>query len=237
MTHRSRCRGFVAVVSACVAVAVVCSGRWASAESAAEKKIREELAKPTSAEFNETPLRDVIKYFSDLHGINIEINQKKLEEGNVTLDTPITKVLKSVSMTSSLNLLLGDIGLTYVIENDVLLLTSVESAQRDSVPRVYDITGLGGAADRETLLKAVELVLDRSANGPDGKPAPVASRLLIFRDKLLLRGSQPEHDRVQELLLRLREAPRATAIELAPPPAVEDTTARKPRQAMKRSAR
>jgi hypothetical protein len=218
--------------------AVVISDGWARAERPTEKKIREELAKVTSFEFNETPLREVMKYLNELHGINIELNQKALGDANVIPDTPVSKVLKGVSLESALNLTLRDLGATYVIEDGVLQITSPEAAQRDSVPRIYDLTGLGGAADRETLLKAVELVLDRPANGPDGKPMPVASRLLIFRDKLILRGSQPEHDRTTELLRALREPPPgATAVELAPPPAVGEATTRKPRQVLKRPAR
>jgi hypothetical protein len=236
MAHRRGSRGFVVAVSACVGIAVACSGRWASAESAAEKKIREELAKPTQVEFNETPLRDVIKYLTDVHGINIEVNQKKLEEASVTLDKPITRVLRAASLGSALNLILGDIGITYVAENEVLLITTSEQTQRTGMPRVHDVTGLVGQADREALLQAVELVLDPPVK-EDSKPLPLTSRVRIFRDKLILRGSQPEHDRVDELLQRLREAPRATAVELAPPPAAEDTTARKSRQVMKRSAR
>jgi hypothetical protein len=218
--------------------AVVISDAWARAERPTEKKIREELAKLTSFEFNETPLREVIKYLNELHGINIEVNRKKLEDIGVTLDSPVTQVVKGVSLASALNLWLDEAGMTYVIKNEVLLFTSVEDAQRASTPRIYDLTGLGGAADRETLLKAVELVLDRPANGPDGKPMPVASRLLIFRDKLILRGSQPEHDRTTELLRALQEPPPgATAVELAPPPAVGHSTTGKPRQVLKRPAR
>ncbi len=231
---QQRCRRFA--VSACVAAAVVCGG-MARAERPAEKKIREELARTTTVEFNEQPLSEVVKYFIEIHGINIDVSQKKLEEANVALDTPITKVLRGVSLAPALNSILGDLGLTYVIENEVLLITSIADAQQTSTPRVYDITGLGGATEREALLKAVELVLDRSVSGPDGKPAPAAMRLLIFREKLLLRGSQAEHDRTTDLLQRLREPPtRPTSVELAPAPATGDAAA-KFRRARKRPAR
>ena len=50
-----------------------------------------------------TPKRVVnIKNIKELHGINIEVSQKKLEEANVNLDTPITKVLKGVTLKSAL---------------------------------------------------------------------------------------------------------------------------------------
>jgi hypothetical protein len=110
-------------------------------------------------------------------------------------------------------------GATYVIDNEVLLITTPERTQRTSMAQTHDVGGLAGEAEREALLQAVELVLDPPVKGDDGKPVPLASRARIFRGKLILRGSQPEHDRVEELLSRLREAPRAAAVGQAPPPA------------------
>src|SRR5262249_20915552 len=84
-----------------------------SSQSPAEKRIYEELQKPTSIEFNETTLKDAVTYLKDLHGINIEVSQKKLEEATVTLDTPITRVLKGVTLKSALKLILQDLNLAY----------------------------------------------------------------------------------------------------------------------------
>jgi hypothetical protein len=224
MCSRHHCRMWVIAASVC-AGAIASHGNLLSAAEN-EPKIRAELAKPTSIEFNETTLKDVVQYLKDLHSINIELDRKKLEEANVQLDMPITRVLKGVSFASALNLILEPLGLTYVIEHEVLLITSLAGAQRSSMPRVYEVAGLAADAEREALQKAVELVLDHPAAGDDGKPLPAASRMLVFRQKLILRGSQPEHDRVAELLTKLRESAKPTAVEPAPPPK-ETSTPRK----------
>jgi hypothetical protein len=186
----------------------ICSGAgWCNAaESAAEQKVRAELAKPTQVEFNETTLKDALDYLEQLHAINIEIDRKALEEANVQVDTPVTRVLKGTTLASALKLVLGELGITYVVENEVLLITSLAAAQRTSKPRVHRVSELASNdEERAALLKALELVLDPPAIDPAGNPIEAASRLRIVRDKLVLRGSEPEHERLAELLLRLRE--------------------------------
>jgi len=215
MLRRPSSRGRMLAASI-FAVALLCRGNFVESAEA-EQKIREALGKHTTMEFNETSLKDVVNYLKALHAINIMVDRKMLEEANVQMDTPITEVIKGVSLGSGLKLILEPVGLTYVIENEVLSITSPAGAQRSSVPRTYDVSALLANSEAASLLKAVELVLDRPANGDDGKPMPVASRLVIFRKKLILRGSQPEHDRVAELLLQLQEPAKPTAVEPSPP--------------------
>jgi uncharacterized membrane protein YgcG len=113
-----------------------------ASESDAERKIMDELKKPTSFEFNETPLREVVKYLNELHGINIEVDQKNLGDANVTLDTPVTKVLKGVTLKSALRLMLNDLGASYIVRDEVLLITSKEQADTYLVTKVYPVGDL-----------------------------------------------------------------------------------------------
>jgi hypothetical protein len=221
MTHRGRRLGPVAPAIASAALIIMCFADRAAADSAVERSIREALAKPTKLEFNETRLEDALKYISSVHKIPIEPKHGAIMETGATLDSPITRSCDSGSLASALNLICSDLGLTYIVENDALIITTPERAQRTSMPRVHDVGGLAGEADRETLIQTVEMVLDPPAAGGFGagegakesKPAP---RIRIFRDKLILRGSQPEHDRVAKFLTELRGAPRATVVEPLP---------------------
>src|SRR5438105_1995514 len=180
-------RRYVLLGATVCVVAVACCG-FAVQAAENEQKIRAELAKPTNIEFNETSLKDAVAYLHDVHGINIQLDEKRLEEVSVPLDTPITKVLKGVSLGSALKLMLEPIGLTYVIEHEVLRITSLDYAQRSATPRVFDVTALAGEGEREALLKAVELVLDRPAAAEGTPPVAAASRMVLFRSKLILRG-------------------------------------------------
>ena len=57
----------------------------------AEKKISEALKSPTQLEFIETPLQDVVDYLKDFHDIEIQIDNRALDDVGIGSDTPITQ--------------------------------------------------------------------------------------------------------------------------------------------------
>jgi len=77
-----------------------------------EKAIETALNEPTSFEFIETPLKDVIDQLKLQHGIEIQLDTKALGEASIPVDTPITKSLKGISLRSALRLTLSEHGLT-----------------------------------------------------------------------------------------------------------------------------
>jgi ferric-dicitrate binding protein FerR (iron transport regulator)/tetratricopeptide (TPR) repeat protein len=95
----------------------------------AEKRVQDALRSPTHLEFVEAPLQDVIDYLKDLHGIEIQVDKKALDDVGIANDTPITKQLKGISLRSALRLILRDLDLTYVIQDEVLLITTPEEAE------------------------------------------------------------------------------------------------------------
>lgn len=122
----------------------------------AEKKILAALEEPTILEFIETPLTDVISYLKDLHQIPIVLDRRALDDGGIGTDTPITQEsLRGLSLKSALRIMLRDLDLTYVIDDEVLQITTVEEADSRLVTKVYpvadlvlpiqNIQGMGGA--------------------------------------------------------------------------------------------
>lgn len=110
--------------------------------SAAERKILAELKKPTEIDFVDTPLAEVINYLRDRHQIEIQLDKKALTNVGVDTNTPVTKSLRGISLRSALRLLLRDLDLTYVIKDEVLLITTPEQAQNDLVLKVYPVADL-----------------------------------------------------------------------------------------------
>ncbi len=97
-------------------------------ELASERKIFQALSESGELSFNATPLSAVMKFFRDAYNIPIVIYDRALEFENVTPDEPITLELPAVTFRSALNLILEPLNLTYVIENEVLLITSKNAA-------------------------------------------------------------------------------------------------------------
>src|SRR5689334_3336748 len=107
------------------------------AKSPAETRIRQQLQEPTKLEFIETPLNEAVAYLQDLHGIAIQLDRKALEDAHVFADVPVTLSVDNVSLRTSLKLLLRPFDLAYVVEDDVLLITTTEVASQQVVNVVY----------------------------------------------------------------------------------------------------
>ncbi len=120
--------------------------RWGSVDLAtpgpAEKQIQKALKSPTELSFTDTPLTDVILYLKDLHGIEIQLDQRALTEAGVETSTPVTVNLKGITLRSALRILLRELNLTYVIENEVLMITTPEEAEARLITKVYPVADL-----------------------------------------------------------------------------------------------
>ena len=111
-------------------------------QGSSEERIFKELNNKATMEFIETPLKDAIQILKDTHGIPIELDVKKLEEAGVNIDTPVTKNLSGITLRSALRLLLNDLELTYVVRDEVLLITTPEEAESQLITKVYPVGDL-----------------------------------------------------------------------------------------------
>jgi hypothetical protein len=95
---------------------------------ATEAKVRRALETPTTVEFTETSLQDVVDFLKEQHEIEIQLDTKAMDDDNVPSDTRVTVNLKGISLKSALRLMLGKIDLTYVVKDEVLLITTPGAA-------------------------------------------------------------------------------------------------------------
>ena len=120
--------------------------KWASVDlmrwNPTEDKIRRSLDKPTNVEFLDLALEDCIQYLKEYHGINIWMDKQTLTDEGVALDQPITLKLAGVSLRSVLKLLLEPVQLTYVIETEVMKITTSTKAGEKLSTRVYPVGDL-----------------------------------------------------------------------------------------------
>jgi len=122
--------------------------KWSSTDLArrtdAEQKIDKALKEPTEISFVDTPLRDVIDYLKDYHHIEIQLDTAAMKDAGADPDGQVTKNIKGISLRSALKLLLEDSKLTYVIHNEVLLITTPEKATSDDymTTKVYPVADL-----------------------------------------------------------------------------------------------
>jgi tetratricopeptide (TPR) repeat protein len=108
----------------------------------AEQRIFEALTDETIFEFIETPLSDVITFLETQHDIQIELDNKALDDIGIDPNTTVSKNLRGISLRSALRLMLKDLELTYVVRDEVLLITTPEEAESKLVTKVYPVGDL-----------------------------------------------------------------------------------------------
>jgi von Willebrand factor type A domain len=108
-----------------------------------EARILKELDEPTDMDFVETPLKDVAAAISIRHNnIPIVLDLKAITDAGGSADTPITFQLKGISLKSALRRMLTDHELNFIIDNEVLLITSDTKAKEHVVTKVYPVADL-----------------------------------------------------------------------------------------------
>lgn len=109
----------------------------------AEQEIERALRKRVQVQFNETPLSEVIDTLGRMTGVNVFLDIEGLAAEGVTTDTPITMNLsQEISLKSVLNLILGQHRLGYVIQDEVLRITSETARAGDVYPETYYVGDL-----------------------------------------------------------------------------------------------
>jgi hypothetical protein len=171
-----------------------------ASKPAAERKIRKSLTDATTLEFIETPLRDVLDYLKDVHGIEIQIDERALRDAGVATDAPITLNLNGITLRSALRLVLAQLDLTYVVRDEVLLITTDKAASEATLVRVYRIEEL---LEEDESTEAVAEALERIL-AAHPKADGFHRMILPFGKLLVVRSNEAVQREVAEILSVLR---------------------------------
>ena len=110
--------------------------------SAAEKRIVQALDQETSINFADSQLDEAITFLSQRHEIPILLDPA-VEAAGVPPDSKIMlPPLAGIPLRSALNIVLKPLNLTYVIQDNVMYITTIEDAQNRLQTRVYPMGDL-----------------------------------------------------------------------------------------------
>ncbi|MEZ6056879.1 MAG: hypothetical protein R3C01_09245 [Planctomycetaceae bacterium] len=107
-----------------------------------ELRVREALNKTVSLHFQDEPLVNVMDYIASQYMINVYVDPSGLLESGVTSNTPVTINVDGVSLKSALRLILNQFMLSYVVEDEVLKITSQTRQQGELKAVVYPVADL-----------------------------------------------------------------------------------------------
>jgi hypothetical protein len=169
-------------------------------------------------------LCDVVADLKNRHHVEIQLDTKVLEEASIGIDTPVTRNLHDTTLRSGLRLMLGALDLTYIIKDEVLLITTPDKASNELVTKIYPVgdlvtprSGALGGKDFKPLIEAIRSTLAPTTWDEVGGPASIVP--LAQARSLIISHTDEVHDQVAHLLSGLRQArdaqpaaPRVTAL-------------------------
>lgn len=125
--------------------------------TAREENLEAALQAETEANFPEIPLDEVMTYFSELHNVPVVIQAQDLGAIGLTPAEPIDTTLKNITFENALEQILDPLNLTYVVDRDLILITSQAKAGATFKTRVYPVGDLCQTDDDyQALIAAIQ---------------------------------------------------------------------------------
>jgi hypothetical protein len=180
-------------------------------------RIRQVLSTPLKSpgvKFEEQPLQLALEQLMEAYQLPIQLDYAALEDAGMTRDEPVTIDIKDMSLRSALRLILNQRQLTYVIENEVLMVTTPEAADDELVACVYNVSDIVGSDPKgvelrelaDTIKSVVHPVAWSSSINSPGEINRLRNGLLVISQTT---GMQ---EQVQDLLTSIRQARAETKL-------------------------
>jgi hypothetical protein len=192
----------------------------AAAPENAAAWIEQELRRPTDVQYLDTQLGDVVNDLEIRHNINIEPDWVALAAGEKGSELLINKFMFDVPLEGALDHLLEEHNLTWYVDGDVLMITTMKGAKEVSQTKIYSVAGtVDGKGDPD--FAAIERVVGSSVFS--GAPGPVKRTVRHHRrTKTLVVATNPIEQRaIARLIGELHEAVRYRGDEPVLPPTAE----------------
>jgi hypothetical protein len=158
-------------------------------DSSASIKIERALNAPLHSpglDYADRSLQDVVSHLQEEYGIPIQIDKPALEEAGIGTESPVTRSLHNISLRSALRLILRSLQLTWIIKDEVLLITTNESAEKDLDTCVYNVHGLVDDSDPKSVKALIDVICSCVATdtwavngGGQAEVRPLPSGLLV----------------------------------------------------------
>lgn len=158
-------------------------------------------------EFSGVALSQVVAALQDDYQIPIQLDVPALDNAGIGPDEPVSIKLQNISLRSALRLLLKQLQLTYVIENEVLTITTPEEAESRLLTCVYDVRDLiddagakhGVDSLRDAIVSCVATETWAENGGGEADIHMLPQRLFVISQ------TQAVHEEIRALLRAIRE--------------------------------
>jgi hypothetical protein len=167
------------------------------------QRIESEFSRIIEWEFQAMPISDAFGFISESHQIPIRIDEGALSDLGVFLDDEITFTTSGVPMRDAIELILDDVGgsdLSYIIKNDVLMITSVTDAEDSMETRLYDMRHYQGLDPSA----AIEIIQEGTTS--EWEDIDHAGGTIVpIQGGLMVRQNQRVHREIAAVLEQVRQ--------------------------------
>jgi hypothetical protein len=201
--------------------------RWTAAEDPQGHKeaIKAALASATQMEFSNESFANVIDYLKDKHQIEIQFDRKTLEEVGFATDKQVTINVKGVTLRSALGLLLRAEGLTWMICDEVLLITTPDEQANLLTTEIYEVADLAACRDEKgqpwddygTLVHFITSHIQPTTWDAVGGPGAISGETLGTAKVIVVTQTLQVHDGIEDLLARIRAIGAKSKGDKTPP--------------------
>ncbi len=117
---------------------------FAKPKSGNERMIEMKLEKPLTLEFKQASLREVIDKFADLAQINVVVDEPAIAADGLELEKTLVneKISQPISLRNVMQVVLDKYRLQYVVENDVVQITTQKKAKGRMYTKVFSVMDL-----------------------------------------------------------------------------------------------
>lgn len=171
--------------------------------TAATTKLIQALDGPTTVDWNKTPLESALASLEKKHEIEIWLDKQAMQDAGIPTNSAIQLKLKEAPLSSCLRLMLEPLSMTYVIDHEVVLITSAAAAKARMVTRIYPIGDLFPRSDdNKNLVDLFKCGLGLPANVVGIPSLAISGKMKT----LTVRESPLMQEKVAELLQAIRDA-------------------------------
>jgi hypothetical protein len=134
--------GFVLILMGSLTPAMAQGDARRDAAPSPQDAIAAALETKVSLEFQKTSLQQIANDIGKSQRINVVIDAKSLGDAGVAPDTALSVHVADVTLHSALDVLLHQADLTFVIRNEVLLITTTDRASTELTTKSYNVADL-----------------------------------------------------------------------------------------------
>jgi hypothetical protein len=178
-----------------------------------EAVVEKALETPAAAEFIETPLQDAVDFLKEYLKIEILLDRKPMEEANIGADVAVTLNMRGLPLATVLHHLLKPHGLTWTVQDGVLLITTPEAEESRLTTRLYDVADLVVCRDSknqlwddyETLTDLITTTVAVTTWDTVGGPGSITGASIGTAKVLVISQTYRVHREIATLLADIRK--------------------------------